>query len=41
MFAIMFKVLPYAKAPWKDVWKGALVTAILFVIGQFLLGIYF
>lgn len=41
LFAIMFKVLPDAKIRWKDVWVGALVTSLLFVIGKFLLGLYF
>lgn len=40
LFAIMFKVLPDAKVEWRSVWVGALVTAILFTIGKFLIGLY-
>lgn len=41
LFAIMFKVLPDVEITWSMVWKGAFVTAVLFVIGKFLLGLYF
>lgn len=40
LFAILFKVLPSAKIAWRDIWMGALVTAVLFVIGKVLLGFY-
>lgn len=40
LFAAIYKVLPDAKIAWRDVWTGALVTALLFTIGKFLLGIY-
>ena len=40
LFAAIFKILPDAYVEWKDVWSGAIVTAILFVIGKFMLGIY-
>jgi len=40
LFAIMFKVLPDAKVEWRSVWVGALLTAILFTIGKFLIGFY-
>lgn len=40
LFAAMFKVLPDATVAWKDVWIGGLFTALLFVIGKFLLGWY-
>jgi membrane protein len=35
LFAIIFKVLPDAKIKWKDVFTGAMVTAVLFMIGKF------
>jgi membrane protein len=35
LFAIIFKVLPDAIIKWKDVITGAMVTAILFMIGKF------
>lgn len=41
LFALMFRYLPDIKIKWKTVWKGALITAILFVIGKSLLGYYF
>jgi membrane protein len=40
LFALMFKYMPDAKVAWKDVWVGAFVTAILFTIGKFGLGMY-
>jgi membrane protein len=40
VFALMFKVLPDARIGWRDVWVGALVTAVLFTIGRFLIGLY-
>lgn len=41
LFALMFKVLPDAQIRWKNVWIGAGVTTALFILGKFLLGIYF
>jgi membrane protein len=41
MFALMFKFLPDAKVKWRHVWIGALVTALLFQIGKYGLGLYF
>lgn len=41
IFAFMFKVLPDAEIQWKSVWMGALVTAVLFTIGKYLLTFYF
>ncbi len=41
LFAVIFKYLPDAHIRWKSVWLGALLTALLFVIGKFLMGIYF
>jgi len=40
LFAMIFRYLPDAKIAWRDVWTGAALTAILFVIGKFLLGLY-
>lgn len=40
LFAALFKVLPDAKIEWKAVRVGALVTAVLFVIGKMLIGWY-
>ncbi|SFJ07044.1 membrane protein [Kaistella treverensis] len=41
VFAFMFKVLPDVEISWKAVWTGAILTAVLFTIGKFLLGLYF
>ena len=40
LFAIIFKVLPDAKIRWKDAFVGASFTAVLFLIGKFLIGFY-
>jgi membrane protein len=40
LFAIIFKYLPDAKIQWRDVWIGALLTAIFFAIGKWALGLY-
>jgi membrane protein len=40
LFAIIYKVLPRVDIAWRDVWIGAAVTAILFAIGKFLIGLY-
>ncbi len=40
IFAVIFKVLPDAKIKWKDVGTGALVTALLFLGGKFLISLY-
>ena len=39
-FAAIFKWLPDVKIAWRDVWAGAAVTAILFALGKYALGIY-
>lgn len=41
LFALIFKVLPEAKIKFRDVWVGAMVTTGLFILGKFVLGIYF
>ena len=40
VFALMFKYLPDAVISWRDVGVGALITAVLFTIGKFLIGLY-
>lgn len=40
LFAAIFKILPDAEIAWKDVAVGSLCTAVLFMIGQFLLSLY-
>lgn len=41
LFALMLKIFPDAKIKWKNVWVGSILTAILFEIGKFALGLYF
>src|SRR6266480_1282463 len=40
LFAMIFKFLPDVKIQWRDVWIGAVMTASLFGIGKWLLGLY-
>ena len=39
-FAMIYKLMPRVRVEWRDVWLGAAVTALLFTIGQFLIGLY-
>lgn len=41
LFTLMFMFLPDARIRWKTAWLGAFITAILFVLGKFLMGYYF
>jgi membrane protein len=40
LFAMIFKFLPDVKIQWRDVWMGAVMTAIFFGIGKWALGLY-
>jgi membrane protein len=40
LFAMIYKVLPNYRIAWRDVWMGAMVTALLFSVGKFLIGFY-
>jgi membrane protein len=40
LFAMMFKIIPDARTRWRDVWLGAAMTAVLFSIGKWLIGLY-
>lgn len=40
LFALLFKVMPDVKIAWRDVWVGAAVTAVLFTLGKYLIGLY-
>jgi membrane protein len=40
LFAMMFKYLPDVKIKWRDVALGAIITALLFTIGKFAIGLY-
>ena len=40
MFALIYKIMPRVRIAWRDVWVGAVVTALLFTIGKLLIGLY-
>lgn len=40
LFALIYKILPDADFSWRDVWLGATVTALLFTVGKWVLGLY-
>jgi membrane protein len=40
LLGLIFKVIPDVEIRWRDVWVGAAVTAVLFTLGKFLLGLY-
>lgn len=41
VFAAVYKFLPDIKMQWRDVWVGSAITAMLFTLGQVLIGVYF
>jgi membrane protein len=41
LFMAIYRVLPDARVTWHDVFRGALITGVLFVAGEHLLGLYF
>ena len=40
VFAMIYKLMPRVRVHWHDVWLGAVVTALLFTLGKFLIGLY-
>jgi membrane protein len=40
LFALIYRFVPRADIAWSDVWLGAAVTAVLFIIGRYLIGLY-
>jgi membrane protein len=40
LFAMIYKFIPRVHVAWRDVWVGAAVTAVLFAVGKFLIGLY-
>jgi membrane protein len=40
LFGTIFKVLPDARIKWKDVFIGAVITAVLFMAGKYAIGFY-
>ena len=40
LFAVILKMLPDAPLSWRDAWTGAFVTALLFSLGRYFIGLY-
>jgi membrane protein len=40
LIALIYKILPEARVAWRDVWVGAPITAALFLLGKYLIGLY-
>ena len=40
LFAMIYKWLPRVRVAWRDVWFGAALTAALFTLGKFMIGLY-
>jgi membrane protein len=40
LFAVIFKVLPDVLVAWPDVWAGAALTAVMFVLGRHVIALY-
>lgn len=40
LFGMIFKVLPDVRLQWRDVWRGAFTTAVLFAIGKYAISFY-
>ncbi len=40
VFAMIYKIMPRVRVQWRDVWVGAVVTALLFTLGRLIIGTY-
>ncbi len=40
VFAMIYKWMPQVQVAWRDVWVGAIITALLFTLGKSLIGLY-
>lgn len=40
LFILLFRYLPDVRIAWRDVWVGAVITAVLFTLGKRLIGYY-
>jgi membrane protein len=40
LFAVIYRMLPNVVLSWRDVWIGAVVTATLFSLGKYVIGLY-
>jgi membrane protein len=40
LFAMIFKILPDSPVEWEEVWLGAVIAALLFTLGKYLISLY-
>jgi membrane protein len=40
IFALLYKIVPDARTAWSDIWPAAIITALLFTFGKFVIGVY-
>jgi membrane protein len=40
VFALIFRYVPAVKVPWRNAWKGGMITSVLFTAGKYLIGFY-
>lgn len=40
LFAVIYRVVPQQTLPWRGLWVGSFMTAVLFTLGKYLLGVY-
>jgi membrane protein len=40
MFAVIYKAMPRVRVQWRDVWSGAIFTAMLGSLGRYLIGLW-
>jgi membrane protein len=40
LFAMIYKLLPDTNVGWRDVWLGAVIAALLFTVGKYVIGVY-
>ncbi|HTL59489.1 MAG TPA: YihY/virulence factor BrkB family protein [Candidatus Limnocylindrales bacterium] len=40
LFAMLFKLLPDVRIGWRNLWVGSITTALLFLLGEYLLSLY-
>lgn len=40
IFSLIFRYLPDHPVPWRSAWLGGVLTALLFLVGQYVLGVY-
>lgn len=40
LFALMYRLLPDVVVPWREIWPSAFITALLYTVGKYALGLY-